>query len=135
MIRSPWQENIWRSTPAPGTRHHRFPTSCARCTARKTVSHARDRRPPQSGAGHSRAALSVLLAPMVPAVVLTVLLLQLLYVAGRMAIVPVLAAFALAYLLDPFVERLERRGLSRTVASLAAMLLVGLTGLVFLVAA
>jgi hypothetical protein len=65
---------------------------------------------------------------MVPAVVLTVLLLQLLYVAGRMAIVPVLAAFALAYLLDPFVERLERRGLSRTVASLAAMLLVGLTG-------
>jgi predicted PurR-regulated permease PerM len=44
----------------------------------------------------------------VPAVVLTVLLLQLFYVAGRVAIVPVLASFALAYLLNPLVERFER---------------------------
>jgi predicted PurR-regulated permease PerM len=69
----------------------------------------------------------------VPAVVLTVLLLQLLYVAGRVAIVPVLASFALAYLLNPLVERFETRGLSRTVASIVALLIVGLTGFVFLV--
>ena len=69
----------------------------------------------------------------VPAVVLTVLLLQLLYVAGRVAIVPVLASFALAYLVNPLVERFETRGLSRTVASIAALLVVGLTGFVFLI--
>jgi predicted PurR-regulated permease PerM len=69
----------------------------------------------------------------VPAVVLTVLLLQLLYVAGRVAIVPVLASFALAYLLNPLVERFETRGLSRTVASIVALLIVGLTGFVVLV--
>ena len=69
----------------------------------------------------------------VPAVVLTVLLLQLLYVAGRVAIVPVLASFALAYLLNPLVERFETHGLSRTVASIAALLVVGLMGFVFLI--
>jgi predicted PurR-regulated permease PerM len=69
----------------------------------------------------------------VPAVVLTVLLLQVLYVAGRVAIVPVLASFALAYLLNPLVERFETRGLSRTVASIVALLIVGLTGFVVLV--
>jgi len=69
----------------------------------------------------------------VPAVVLAVLLLQLLYVAGRVAIVPVLASFALAYLVNPLVERFETRGLSRKVASIAALLVVGLTGFVFLV--
>ena len=69
----------------------------------------------------------------VPAVVLTVLLLEILYVAGRVAIVPVLASFALAYLLNPLVERFETRGLSRTVASIAALLVVGLSGFVFLV--
>jgi predicted PurR-regulated permease PerM len=69
----------------------------------------------------------------VPAVVLAVLLLQLLYVAGRVAIVPVLASLALAYLLHPLVERFEARGLSRTVASLAALFVVALAGSVFLV--
>ena len=53
----------------------------------------------------------------VPAVVLAVLMPQLLYVAGRVAVVPVLASFALAYLVNPLVERFEARGLSRTVAS------------------
>ena len=69
----------------------------------------------------------------VPAIVLAVLFLQILYVTGRVAIVPVLASFALAYLLNPLVERLETRGLSRTVASLAALLVVGLAGVAFLV--
>ena len=69
----------------------------------------------------------------VPAVVLTVLLLQLLYVAARVAIVPVLASIALAYFVNPLVERFETRGLSRTVASIAALLVVGLMGFVFLV--
>ena len=69
----------------------------------------------------------------VPAIVLAVLFLQLLYVAGRVAIVPVLASFALAYLLNPLVERFEMRGLSRTVASLAALLVVGVAGVVFLI--
>jgi hypothetical protein len=58
---------------------------------------------------------------------------QLLYVAGRVAVVPVLASFALAYLVNPLVERFETRGLSRTVASIAALLVVGLMGFVFLV--
>jgi predicted PurR-regulated permease PerM len=62
----------------------------------------------------------------VPAVVLAVLMPQLLYVAGRVAVVPVLASFALAYLVNPLVERFETRGLSRTVASIAALLVVGL---------
>lgn len=69
----------------------------------------------------------------VPAVIFAVLFLQLLYVAGRVAIVPVLASFAVAYLLHPLVERFEARGLSRTLASLAALLLVGLSALLFLV--
>jgi predicted PurR-regulated permease PerM len=69
----------------------------------------------------------------VPAIVLAVLFLQLLFVAGRVALVPVLASFALAYLLNPLVERFETRGLSRTVASLAALLVVGLAGFIFLV--
>jgi predicted PurR-regulated permease PerM len=69
----------------------------------------------------------------VPAVVLAVRMPQLLYVAGRVAVVPVLASFALAYLVNPLVERFETRGLSRTVASIAALLVVGLMGFVFLV--
>ena len=69
----------------------------------------------------------------VPAIALTVLLLQLLYLAGRVAIVPLLASFALAYLVNPLVDRFETRGLSRTVSSIAALLVVGLTGFVFLV--
>ena len=69
----------------------------------------------------------------VPAVIFAVLFLQLLYVVGRVALVPVLASFAIAYLLNPLVERFEARGLSRTVASLAALLLVGLSAFLFLV--
>jgi predicted PurR-regulated permease PerM len=58
----------------------------------------------------------------VPAVVGLVLLLDLLYVVGRLALVPVVAACALAYLLHPMVEYLHRRGLSRSVAAMIALL-------------
>ena len=62
----------------------------------------------------------------VPAAVFIVLLLDLLYVVGRLALVPVLAAFALAYLLNPIVYHVEKRGLSRPIAALAALLIVTL---------
>jgi predicted PurR-regulated permease PerM len=60
----------------------------------------------------------------VPAVVIIVLLLDLLYVVGKLALVPVLASFALAYLVYPIVHQIERRGLSRPVAAVAALLLI-----------
>jgi len=62
----------------------------------------------------------------VPAAVFIVLLLDLLYVVGRLALVPLLAAFALAYLLNPIVYHVEKRGVSRPIATLAALLIVTL---------
>ena len=71
----------------------------------------------------------------VPAVVVLVLLLDLLYEVGRLALVPVLASFALAYLVYPIVYQIEKRGLSRPVAALAALLIVTLVaaGLLFFI--
>ena len=68
----------------------------------------------------------------VPTTVISVLILYFLYVVGSVAIVPVLASFALAYLLNPIVYQAELRGLSRTMASIAAILLVGLVISAFL---
>ncbi|MDQ4121381.1 MAG: AI-2E family transporter [Acidobacteriota bacterium] len=62
----------------------------------------------------------------VPTVVVSVLTLYFLYVVGSVAIVPVLASFALAYLLNPIVLQGEKLGLSRTVSAIAAILLVSL---------
>jgi len=62
----------------------------------------------------------------VPTVVLSVLIVYFLYVVGRVAIIPVLASFALAYLLNPIVYQGEKRGLSRTMAALVAILVVTL---------
>lgn len=62
----------------------------------------------------------------VPTVVVSVLVLYFLYVVGSVAIVPVLASFALAYLLNPVVFQFEKRGLSRIWSSIAAILLVTL---------
>jgi predicted PurR-regulated permease PerM len=62
----------------------------------------------------------------VPIVVVSALVLYFLYVVGSVAIVPVLASFALAYLLNPIVYQGEKRGLSRTVSSIAAILMVTL---------
>ncbi len=60
----------------------------------------------------------------VPSVVVSILVLYFLYVVGSVAIVPVLASFALAYLLNPIVYQAEKRGLSRTMSSIIAILLV-----------
>jgi len=68
----------------------------------------------------------------IPTVVLSVLTLYFLYVVGRVAIVPVLASFALAYLLNPIVYHGEKRGLSRTVSAIVAILLVALAITAFL---
>src|SRR3712207_2494199 len=68
----------------------------------------------------------------VPTVVVSVLTLYFLYVVGSVAIVPVLASFALAYLLNPIVLQGERRGLSRTTSAIAAILLVTLVAVGFL---
>jgi len=68
----------------------------------------------------------------VPAVVVIVLLLDLLYLVGRLAFVPVLASFALAYLINPIVYQIEKRGVSRPVAALAALLIVTLVAAGFL---
>ncbi len=62
----------------------------------------------------------------VPTVVFSVLILYFLYIVGRVAIVPVLASFALAYLLNPIVYQAEKRGLSRTLSSIIAILMVTL---------
>ena len=62
----------------------------------------------------------------VPTVVVSILVLYFLYVVGSVAIVPVLASFALAYLLNPIVYQGELRGLSRTVSAIVAILLVTL---------
>lgn len=68
----------------------------------------------------------------VPTVVISALILYFLYVVGRVAIVPVLASFALAYLLNPIVYQGEKRGLSRTMAAVVAILLVTLVATAFL---
>ena len=60
----------------------------------------------------------------VPTVVVSAIVLYFLYVVGKVVIVPVLASFALAYLLNPLVYRGEKLGLSRPVASIGAIVLV-----------
>ena len=59
-----------------------------------------------------------------PTVVISFLVIYFLYVVGRVAIVPVFASFALAYLLNPIVQAGVKRGLSRTFSAIAAILLV-----------
>ncbi|MDQ3181494.1 MAG: AI-2E family transporter [Acidobacteriota bacterium] len=62
----------------------------------------------------------------VPTIVVSSLVLYFLYVVGSVAIVPMLVSFALAYLLNPIVYQGEKRGLSRTMSSVVAILLVAL---------
>ena len=61
-----------------------------------------------------------------PTVVVSALVLYALYVVGSVVIIPVLASIALAYLLNPMVLQLERRGLSRSVSAAASIIVVGL---------
>jgi predicted PurR-regulated permease PerM len=69
----------------------------------------------------------------IPTVVLTLLILYFLYVLGSVALVPILASFALAYLLNPVVSQGEKYGLSRHIATALALLLVTLAVVAFLV--
>ncbi|HEX8197700.1 MAG TPA: AI-2E family transporter [Pyrinomonadaceae bacterium] len=68
----------------------------------------------------------------IPTVVISVLILYFLYIVGSVAVVPVLASFALAYLLNPIVLQGEKRGLSRTVSAIVAIFLVTLAVAAFL---
>lgn len=68
----------------------------------------------------------------VPTAVLSAIILYLLYVVGSAVLLPVLASFALAYLLNPVVYQFEKRGLSRTVSALAAIVMVSLAIAAFL---
>jgi predicted PurR-regulated permease PerM len=85
---------------------------------------------PNSGPPEDRSAIWWL--RWVPAVVLTLLILYFLYVVGSVALVPVLASFALAYLLNPVVDRGEKYGLSRPIATGVALLLITLAVVAFL---
>ncbi|HXG67528.1 MAG TPA: AI-2E family transporter [Blastocatellia bacterium] len=68
----------------------------------------------------------------VPAVVLIILILELIYVIGRVVLIPILASFALAYLLNPLVTAGRKRGLSQPVATFLAMAVVTLAAILFL---
>ena len=68
----------------------------------------------------------------IPTVVLTLIILYFLYVVGSVALVRVLASFALAYLLNPVVSQGERLGLSRSIATAIALVLVTLAVVAFL---
>ncbi len=62
----------------------------------------------------------------VPAIIVSMIVIYFLYVIGSVALIPVLASFALAYMLNPIVYQAEKRGLSRTVSAITAILLVTL---------
>jgi predicted PurR-regulated permease PerM len=68
----------------------------------------------------------------VPTVIVIILVLDLVYVVGRVAIIPVLASFALAYILNPLVYQIEKRGLSRPLAAFMSLLIVTLAMVGFL---
>jgi predicted PurR-regulated permease PerM len=68
----------------------------------------------------------------VPVAVVTAIVLYFLYVVGSAIIVPVLASFAIAYLLNPLVLRGEAWGLSRMISTLATIVFVSLAIAAFL---
>jgi predicted PurR-regulated permease PerM len=68
----------------------------------------------------------------VPAALLFAFVLFVAYSAGRVAIVPVLASFAIAYVINPIAEAFQKAGLSRWVAAIAAIAIVTLLVLAFL---
>lgn len=59
----------------------------------------------------------------VPAAVLTLLILWLVYKAGSVALVPLLASFSLAYLLEPPVKTLVRQGVRHSIATVIVLVL------------
>ena len=68
----------------------------------------------------------------VPVVVISAIVLYFLYIVGSVVIVPVLASFAIAYLLNPLVVRGEALGLTRVISTIGAIALVSLAIAAFL---
>lgn len=68
----------------------------------------------------------------IPTAILTATVVYLAYIVGRVAIIPVLASLALAYVMNPIVEIFERRGFSRLWAALIALLIVTAVAILFL---
>ena len=68
----------------------------------------------------------------VPTIVLLFLLLKFLYVFFSLALIPILASFALAYMLNPLVMALAKGGFSRPLATICTLLLVMLATLALL---
>lgn len=62
----------------------------------------------------------------VPTIIISILILYFLYIVGSVAIIPVLASVALAYLLNPIVYEGVKLGLSRTFSAIISILLVTL---------
>lgn len=67
----------------------------------------------------------------IPMIMISAFSLYLLYVIGSLALIPLLASFALAYLLNPLVIQGEKRGFSRKISSIIAILVVMLMIIVF----
>lgn len=62
----------------------------------------------------------------IPTIVVSAIVLYFVYVVGSLALIPLLASFAFAYLLNPLVVQGEKRGLSRSIAATVAILIVTL---------
>jgi predicted PurR-regulated permease PerM len=68
----------------------------------------------------------------VPAALLVVAVLYFAYIIGRVAIIPVLASFAIAYIINPIADSFQGHGFPRWVAALAAIVVVAVMVLLFL---
>ena len=61
-----------------------------------------------------------------PAFVLALAFLYVTYVVGQVAIVPLLASFGIAYILNPITESIEKRGFSRAIAAFLSLVIVAM---------
>lgn len=68
----------------------------------------------------------------VPTIIVLLLVADLLYIFGSVALVPILASFGLAYVLNPVVERIEERRISRPLAAGLALTIVTAVLIIFL---
>jgi predicted PurR-regulated permease PerM len=62
-----------------------------------------------------------------PTLLVAIVFLYLAYFVGRVAIIPVLASFAIAYILNPIVEWFQQRQFSRSMSALLALVLVSVS--------
>ena len=67
----------------------------------------------------------------VPVTVVSLLVLYVIFEIGSVVILPVLASIALAYLLNPIVRMFERKGISRSIAALIAIISLSLATVAF----